>query len=191
MSAEITYPDEDQDVIRDCQSGNTERYRVLVEKYKVRAFHAALLYAGNRDDALDLSQEAFYRAYKALKSFKPGKNFYTWFYQILRNICINHYHRVRRRSVPIGEIEEKSGRTFIIPADTRPDEIFEQTEMRELVWKALNKLSEKDREIIILKEFNALSYKEISEILNIPIGSVMSRLFYSRKKLGELLEALK
>jgi len=191
MSAHDDFIDEDQKIIRDCQSGNTERYRVLIDKYKVRAFHAALLFTGNPDDALDLSQEAFYRAYKALNSFKPGRNFYTWLYQILRNICINHYHRIRKRNIPIGDLEERSGQTFIIPADSRPDEIFEQTEMRELVWKALNKLSEKEREILILKEFNDFSYKEISEILNIPIGSVMSRLFYARKKLGGLLGVLK
>ncbi len=191
MSAHDDYLDEDQKIIRDCQSGNTERYRVLIDKYKVRAFHAALLFTGNRDDALDLSQEAFYRAYKALSSFKPGKNFYTWLYQILRNICINHYHRVRKRNIPIGDIEERSGQNFIIPTDSRPDEIFEQTEMRELVWQALNKLTEREREILILKEFNDFSYKEISEILDIPIGSVMSRLFYARKKLGGLLRDLK
>jgi RNA polymerase sigma-70 factor (ECF subfamily) len=183
--------EEDDLVIRDCLKGRKDRYRVLVEKYKVRAFHAALLFTGNREDALDLSQEAFYRAYKALRSFKSGRNFYTWFYQILRNLCINHYHRVRKRSIPIGDLEERSGHEFILPAESRPDEIFEQTEMREVVWNALNQLSEKDREILILKEFNDFSYKEISEVLNIPIGSVMSRLFYARKKLGTLLEALR
>jgi RNA polymerase sigma-70 factor (ECF subfamily) len=191
MSEHDALPDEDQIVIRDCQQGNTERYRVLVEKYKVRAFHAALLFTGNREDALDLSQEAFYRAYKALSRFDPGRNFYTWLYQILRNICINHYHRVHKRFIPIGELEEKSGHAFIIPAGSRPDEIFEKTETREMVWRALNQLSEKDREILVLKEFNDFSYKEISEVLNIPIGSVMSRLFYARKKLGAILEASK
>jgi len=191
MSEHVESLNEDQDVIRDCQKGKKDRYRVLVDKYKVRAYHAALLFTGNSDDALDLSQEAFYRAYKALSSFQPGKNFYTWLYQILRNICINHYHRVRKRVVPIGDIEEQRGRPFILPADTQPDEIFEKSEMREMVWKALNQLSEKDREILVLKEFNDFSYKEISDILNIPIGSVMSRLYYARKKLGVLLEALK
>ena len=191
MSGHNESLNDDQLVIRDCLMGKPDRYRVLVEKYKLQAYHAALLFTGNSEDALDLSQEAFYRAYKALKSFQPGKNFYTWLYQILRNICINHYHRVRKRVIPIGEIEEKSGHVFVIPDDARPDELFEEHESRELVWKALNKLPEKDREILILKEFNDFSYKEISEILNIPIGSVMSRLFYARKKLGGFLEAMR
>ena len=88
--------DEDQQAIVDCQMGKTESYRILVEKYKSQAYYAALLYTGNREDALDLSQEAFYRAFRAIKSFKLGRNFYTWFYQILKNLCINHYNRIKK-----------------------------------------------------------------------------------------------
>ena len=72
----------------------------------------------------------------------------------------------------------------------RPDELFEEHEMRDILWKALMQLKNEDREIIILKEFHELSYKEIAEVLDIPIGSVMSRLFYSRKKLAKSLEGL-
>lgn len=182
--------DEEQQAIKDCQLGNTDRYRVLVEKYRDRAYYAALLFSGNRDDALDLSQEAFYRAFKAIKSFKLDQNFYTWFYRILKNISINHYNRIKRRNVVFTDAEESVGPSLYMSPMAKPDEIFEKHEMRDILWKALLKLKKEDREIVILKEFNEMSYKEIAEILGIPIGSVMSRLFYARKKLTKLLEEL-
>ncbi len=183
--------DEDQRAITDCQMGKKESYRILVDKYKTRAYYAALVYTGNSEDALDLSQEAFFRAYKSIKSFEKGKSFYTWLYRILRNLCINHYHRIKKRSVVFSDVEAQKGSELTIPAISRPDEIFEEHEMREVVWQALNSLPEKDREILILKEYQELSYKEISEVLDIPIGSVMSRLYYARQKLATSLEGLR
>jgi RNA polymerase sigma-70 factor (ECF subfamily) len=183
--------DEEQQAIVDCQKGRTESYRLLVEKYKDKAYYAALLYTGNREDALDLSQEAFYRAFRSIKSFKIDKNFYTWFYQILKNICINHFNRIRKRNITFSEIEEKSGTIPYMSTYANPEEIFEDHEMRTLLWNALNGLKPEDREIIILKEYNDLSYKEIAEVLKIPIGSVMSRLYYARKKLVKRLEEIK
>jgi len=182
--------DEDQQIIADCQMGKSDRYRLLVEKYKTRAYYAALMYSGNQDDALDLSQEAFYRAFKAIKSFELGKNFYTWLYQILRNLCINHYKRIRKRNIVFSDFQTARHYVDFFSDIKDPDEIFEETERRELIWKALKKLKASEREIILLKEFNDLSYREISEVLAIPIGSVMSRLFYARKRLASLLEEL-
>ena len=179
---------EDEQAISDCQMGKTESYRILVEKYKSRAYYAALLFTGNPDDALDISQEAFFRAFKAIKTFEKGKNFYTWLYRIVRNLCINHFHRIKKRSTVFSDIEDRRGLELPIPAVSRPDEIFEEHELRDVLWQALNSLSEKDREILLLKEYNELSYKEISETLDIPIGSVMSRLYYARKKLARTLK---
>jgi RNA polymerase sigma-70 factor (ECF subfamily) len=184
--------DEDQQAIKDCQLGKTESYRILVEKYKTRAFYAALLITGNREDALDLSQEAFFKAFRAIKTFQTGRSFYTWYYKILKNLCINHYKRVKRRNVVFSDADELgSGRPSLYLSSTaNPAELFEKNEMRDLLWKGLMQLKKEDREIIILKEFQELSYKEISEILTIPVGSVMSRLFYARKKLASLMEDL-
>jgi len=180
--------DEDQKAIMECQTGKTESYRFLVDKYKNRAYYTALLFTGNREDALDLSQEAFYRAFKSIKSFTPGKNFFTWFYRILKNISINHYKRVKKRNVVFSDAEESAGTRIYISPLAKPDEVFEEHEMRDLVWNGLAKLKSEDREIIILKEFQEMSYKEIAEILEIPLGSVMSRLFYAKKKLAKILE---
>jgi RNA polymerase sigma-70 factor, ECF subfamily len=86
----------DKDAIVACQTGNTEAFRFLVEKYKTRAFYSALTFTKNQEDALDISQDAFYRAYRSIKRFDSSKNFYTWFYKILKNLCINHLHRAER-----------------------------------------------------------------------------------------------
>lgn len=155
-------------------------YRVLVEKYKTRAYYAALMYTHNRDDALDLSQEAFYRAYKALNKFDTTKNFYTWFYKILKNISINY---VTRRKTHNQVSADSENRPELVSGEANPEEIFERSEQSRLLWEAINRLKENDREIIILKEFQEMSYQEIAETLKIPAGSVMSRLYYARKRL--------
>ncbi|HID39147.1 MAG TPA: sigma-70 family RNA polymerase sigma factor, partial [Calditrichaeota bacterium] len=85
----------EREAILACQSGQTEAYRFLVEKYKTRAYFTALMFTQNRDDALDLSQEAFVHAYRAIDHFDPQKNFYTWFYRILKNLCINYVNRLK------------------------------------------------------------------------------------------------
>lgn len=178
---------EEQMAIARCKKGQSESYKFLVDKYKSRAYHAALILTGNAEEALDMSQEAFYRAYKAIGSFDLEKNFYTWFYRILKNLCINHFHRRKKRSVSFSDIEEKAGDRLFASDTPKPDEIFEANEMREKLWEAINQLKPQDKEIIILKEFNEFSYKELAEALDIPIGSVMSRLYYARQRLSQLL----
>jgi RNA polymerase sigma-70 factor (ECF subfamily) len=178
--------DEDQRAIAECQMGKAASYRFLVEKYKVRVYRVALLYTGNREDALDFSQEAFCRAFRAIKTFKTGKSFYVWLYEIIKNICINH-HRRRNRYRPLPDDNEQQVAQETILAVARPDEIFEEHEMRDLLWGAINKLKAQDREIIMLKEFDDLSYEQISAVLSIPRGSVMSRLYYARQRLAKLL----
>ncbi len=180
---------EEREAILACQAGNKKAYCFIVEKYKTRAYYAALMYTKNREDALDLSQEAFYRAYKAIKRFDTTRNFYTWFYKILKNICLNFIQFKKVRANSSDEFDE----TTMRPADsgiTRPDEIFEKSEQSEYIWRAIDSLNQNDREIIILKEFDDMSYQEIADTLNIPIGSVMSRLFYARKKLLKKLELI-
>jgi RNA polymerase sigma-70 factor (ECF subfamily) len=182
--------DPERQAIEECKCGKSESYQYIVDKYKTRAYHAALLYTGNSDDALDLSQEAFCKAYQAIKSFDLGRNFYTWFYQILKNICINYYRRKKQRTVSFSQTEAATGIPVEIPISETPEEIFERNEMRDLLWKALGKLKDTDREIILLKEFQELSYKDIADAMQLPMGSVMSRLFYARQRLSKILERM-
>ena len=177
----------DNEIIIACQAGKKEMYKVLVDKYKNRAYYAALMYTHNRDDALDLSQEAFYRAYKALNSFDTTRNFYTWFYRILKNICINYTTR-RKTHNQVSSDSEYSPE--LISREPNPEEIFEKNEQSEILWQAINQLKENDREIIILKEFQEMSYQEIADTLDIPVGSVMSRLYYALKRLLKEVELI-
>ena len=180
---------EEREAILACQAGNKKAYRFIVERYKTRAYYAALMFTKNREDALDLSQEAFYRAYKAINRFDTARNFYTWFYKILKNICLNFIQFKKVRANSSDEFDETTMRPVDM-ATNRPDEIFERREQSEYIWKAIDSLNDNDREIIILKEFDDMSYQEIADALSIPIGSVMSRLFYARKKLLKKLELI-
>ncbi len=173
----------DREAIVACQKGLKESYRFLVEKYKVRAYHAALAWTGNSEEAMDISQEAFYRAYRSLKKVDPEKNFYTWLYKIIKNLSINYL----KKSEMVNRINRSTDGSII---DTnfsndadKPDWIYEENEKKQLLWRAINMLELRDKEIVILKEFQEMGYREIAETLEIPIGSVMSRLYYARKKL--------
>ncbi|MHB2153103.1 RNA polymerase sigma factor [Calditrichota bacterium GD2] len=173
----------DRQAIEACLKGDKEKYRIIVERYKERAYYMALMFVKNHEDAMDLSQEAFYRAYRSLADFDPGRPFYSWFYRILKNLCINFVNHHRRKQ-PMDDDMERQAQA----EGTFPDEVFEKNERAEIIWQALSLLDEKDREIIVLKEFNEFSYQEIADALQIPIGSVMSRLYYARKRLLKKLK---
>jgi len=147
-----------------------------------RAYFSALSILGNHDDAMELSQEAFLRAYRYFPSFDKSKKFFTWYYKILRNLCMNNIRDNKNRK-EVGLLENMAEKITL-------DSSIEKDELKIAVENALMKLEPADREIIILKEFENHSYKEIAELLNIPIGTVMSKLFYSRKKLAVLLEGV-
>ncbi len=182
VKAEIS----DKEAIEACLRGDKEMYRHIVEKYKVRAYYLALMFTKNHEDALDLSQEAFYRAYRSLKDYDPSRPFYSWFYRILKNLCINFVNQ-HKRFLRMDDYTEAT----VPDLGERPDQLFEQNERTKLLWQGLNALNEKDREIILMKDFNDFSYQEMADVLNIPIGSVMSRLYYARKRLLKILQNFK
>lgn len=164
----------------------TSEDRKLFEQYvkgnMKRAYFSALAILGNHDDAMELSQEAFLRAYRYFPRFDKQKKFFTWYYQILKNLCLNKIRDSKNRK----EVELLE----TISAKSEANSSVEKLELKAIVEKALMKLNTEEREIISLKEFENHSYNEISELLNIPIGTVMSKLFYSRKKLAVLLEGV-
>jgi len=159
-----------------------KEFEKLVKANMKRAYYSALGILGNHDDAMELSQEAFIRAYKHFYKFDPTKKFFTWYYKILRNLCLNRIRDTKNRKET--ELLEAVSKT----EEETPDIQYEREEMKKKIEAALMKLKTSDREIIILKEFENYSYKEISEMIDIPVGSVMSRLFYARKKLASLLK---
>lgn len=175
----------DDDIIARVQQGDKEAFSVLVRQYMKPAYFSALAIVGSHDDALDLSQQAFIRAWKAIGSFELGRAFYTWYYRILRNLCLNFVRDRSVRAQPFSRypevLEHKS-------SEDNPLEATERAMLRERVRLAMGKLRSEEREIILLREFDGYSYDEIASLLECPVGTVMSRLYYARKHLKTLLE---
>lgn len=174
---------EESEAITKCQKGEPEAFGFLVEKYKRRAYFTALALVGSHDDALDLSQEAFVRAYRSIGKYNTRYRFFTWLYRILRNLCLNHLRNNRRRA----EILQEAGDSVTGKNPENPSLLVERDEVKEAVWSALSDLKAHEREIIILRDFQELSYREISDALDCPLGTVMSRLFHARKALKDKL----
>ncbi len=178
-------PDQEREIIRRVQEGDREAFEELVNAYKRKAYYTAVSFVNNHEDALDLSQDAFVKAFKAIKTFDLNSPFFPWFYKIIKNHCLNYIKKSARvRNDSIDELEEEQYMQF---RENRPNprEQFEQNQEREQLWEAINRLKPDFREIIIMKHFHNLSYKEIADALDIPIGTVMSRLFNARQELRE------
>jgi RNA polymerase sigma-70 factor (ECF subfamily) len=176
---------DDAQVMVDVQQGNPAAFRILVERYKKRAYYLALKLVGDPDDAYDLSQEAFIRVYNARRRYDRSRPFYAWFYAILSNLAKNQVKKRAVRSEYAAQVRGAGGTQL----DEResPHFIIEADETRKAVWAAIEKLSYEHREIIVLRHFEDMSYDGIANLLGIPLGSVMSRLYYARKRLRELL----
>ncbi len=168
-------------LIVQAQGGSSDAFHELVTLYGRRIYYAAYSFLHNVDDAADIVQEVFLRAYKNIRSFDTTRPIYPWLYRIARNLCINMVKRASHRDKALPEED--------LVASNLPDpesEMLRNEEIGEL-RRALAKLPEKQREIVELKTFQDCSYAEMAEILDIPIGTVMSRLYAARMKLKEML----
>lgn len=175
----------DEAWIRQCQRGRREAFEPLVRRYGPWAFRFAVGMVKDEDAARDLSQEAFLKAYRAIGRFDVSRPFYPWFHQILRRLCLDHLRR-RRPKVEITEIQDRLPGSDGREITGAP----ERAELRRVVHAALDRLAPGDREILVLREFQELSYAEIAETLGIPRGTVMSRLHYARRRLRDQLAPL-
>jgi RNA polymerase sigma-70 factor (ECF subfamily) len=181
---ELTGLDDSQLMVA-VQQGNPMAFRVLVERYKKKAYYTALKLVGDPDDAYDISQEAFIRVYSARRRYDVIHPFYAWFYAILRNLARNH---LRKRSIRLEyAVRTRRIRKQNLEVSDSPECIAEADEAKKAVWAAIEKLSYEHREIIMLRHFEDMSYEEIAKLLGIAVGSVMSRLYYARKRLRDLL----
>jgi RNA polymerase sigma-70 factor (ECF subfamily) len=179
---------EDGELIRRAKAGDSDAFGQLVTRYMRAAYFAALGLVGSREDALDLSQEAFARAFRARHAIDPDRPFYAWYYTTLRRLCFNFLRDRRRRSAWIAE-----GGAWLEMMAVSPDESPEQTterhdEQRRLA-NAIAALPDHEREVLVLKEFEGLKYREIAELVGVPLGTVMSRLYAARQRLSAALEA--
>ena len=187
------FTEADNLAIQRCLEGDKNAYRELVDRYQRRAVSIAYGYVHNTDDAQDMVQEAFIRAYKNLNRFEPGSSFIAWFSKIVVNVCIDHYRKQKKRKSV--EYDDSYQRRDAIdghalagnPIELQPHRRLEQEELSGAIEQALSRLSENHRTIIVLREVEGLSYEEIAESMSCNLGTVMSRLHHARKKLQEAL----
>lgn len=177
----------DWELVRQCKSGDREAFRELVERYQRKAVAIALGIIQDREDALEIAQEAFAKVFTGIQKFKEESSFYTWLYRITVNLAIDRQRQKNRQ--PVFEREEQGegeyGSIDTLPdsQDTDPYEQVKEKELGERLRAALAELTPAHKAVILLREVEGLSYEEISEVLQCSRGTVMSRLHYARKKL--------
>ena len=183
VCAKITQQSGDLELIHRSQAGDTDAFGELVTKYRTKIFSMIYGIVGNECDAWDLAQEGFLKAWRSIHRFQGRSSFYTWLYRIAVNLTIYSLRRKKGRE----EVELDDAIPSYLPD---PGVNYERTEIREQVNAALAKLSPEHRAVVVLKELEDLHYHEIAEVLNLSMGTVMSRLFYARKKLQFMLRPI-
>ncbi|HEY9061590.1 MAG TPA: sigma-70 family RNA polymerase sigma factor [Pseudobacteroides sp.] len=173
------------------KKGDIEAFEMLMEKYQKKVFNIALRLLGNYDDASEVTQEVFIRIYKSIGSFKGESQISTWIYRIATNVCLDELRKRKRKWVmSLDEEYHKENGDYIIQVEDdkpTPDVVMEQKTIKSAVKNAIDKLSEKYKLIIILRDIQGFSYEEISEIVKTPVGTVKSRINRARLQLKELL----
>lgn len=184
--------EEDAAMVKAVLEGDGTAYRGLVEKYQNRVYQLTYGVVRNKEDARDLTQEAFVKAYNNLSSFRLEASFYTWLYRIAMNLGIDFVRKRKRRKTSPGFEEDIATRDDdggIADAHhiESPSRSLERKQLYRKIMDCLEKLPEDQKQVILLRELEGLSYREISDVMGIPEGTVMSRLFYARKKMQGML----
>jgi RNA polymerase sigma-70 factor, ECF subfamily len=181
----------DLDLVRRVQNGDAPAFRALFDRYNRRVFAVALGVVKNQDDALDVMQEAFIKVHKHIGSFQGTSSFYTWMYRIVMNLAIDQVRR-GRKVVDFDERlnrDDAAGDGALLPVVTGedPSEDLTRQELSAKIQAALEQLPEYHRAVIMLREVEEMSYEDMSRVLNVPKGTIMSRLFHARRKMQEQL----
>ena len=179
-------PEDEARAIVACQRGNRDAYELIVRRYAGRAVGVARSILRDLARAEDAAQEAFVRAFRAIRRFDTNEAFYPWFYRILKNVCLT---ALKKRRPGEFSLDADDAPPLVAPPDD-PSSSAERKELRATIDTALARLSDAHREILHLSHFEELSYKEIAACLAIPIGTVMSRLWAARKALKKELGPL-
>jgi RNA polymerase sigma-70 factor (ECF subfamily) len=172
----------DEELVEACQAGEASAFDVLVARWEDKIRGAAYRFLGSEEEARDVAQEAFLRAYRALGGFKREARFSSWLYQIATNLCRDRLRRRRTRAaVSLEELEE----TGPVIVETRPGahERLQQMDLARVVRRAIHALPEEQREVVILKEYQGLTFLEIAQSLDLPVSTVKTRLY---RGLGQL-----
>lgn len=184
----------DEALVQAAKQGKREAFEELVARHRDKVYARALTILHNVEDAVDLSQEAWIKAWQRLQQFQGESSFATWITRIVINVCLDHLRRQKRLPVESLEaLEEETGlRDSILPPVTvNPTAGLERAELQARIWQALGRLSAAHRTVLILHEFEGMEYRKIAEVMGCSIGTVMSRLFYARRHMARLLKDLK
>lgn len=186
--------DEDLEYVIRCQKGDTDAFDVLVERHQKKMLNIAFRMMGDYEEACDVTQEAFVSAYKSIKKFKAEARFSTWLYRIVVNYAKNRLKQLnglaKREGVSIDETEDKRADTMMnasLVNHANPGTEMETREREAHVQQCISSLDEDYREVLVLRDIQGFSYDEIKEILNIPDGTVKSRLSRARNALKDCL----
>ncbi len=186
---------DDRELVERVQEGDQDAFRILFDRYHRRAHAVAFGVVKNHQDAADVVQDGFVKVHRHIGQFQGSSSFYTWLYRIIMNLAIDH---VRRRKNAKGveyddgvgrEADEIAGDGTLLPRilDANPSKTVIRRELLEKIQAALDELPEYHRAVIVLREIDGLSYEEMSEVLEVPKGTIMSRLFHARKKMQSAL----
>ena len=184
----------DEQLVGWSQQGDTEAFEQLVFRHRDKIYARAMMMMRNEEEALDLSQEAWVKSWQRLHQFQGDSSFATWMTRIVINLCLDQIRRQKKmRTESIDHLEDDLGGVERqMPVEhTNPTEGLENDELRKRIDEAMGKLTEAHRTVLILHEFQGLEYREIAKRVGISIGTVMSRLFYARRRMAALLQGLR
>ena len=181
----------DEALVLKAKRGDTGAFDLLIERHYKRIYKLAFQMLGNSEDAADATQETFVKAFEQLRHFRGASSFSTWLHRIAVNTCKDMMRR--NRSIPFSQLQPENEHTDFDPAtlvEPNPDEILAKRERAEMVWKALQQLSDEARQILVLCDMQGFSYAEVASILNLPEGTVKSRLHRARNAFKEVWKSL-
>ena len=182
----------DADLVRQAQAGDMQAFEELVARHRDKVYARAYSMMRNEDEALDLSQDAWVKAWQRLGQFQGDSSFVTWMTRIVINLCLDQL-RKRKRAESLEAMQEESGSVERhMPVVTpNPTEGLERAELRARINRGMEQLSHEHRTVLILHEYEQMEYKQIARQMQCSIGTVMSRLFYARRRMASLLAGLK
>ena len=183
----------DKEIIERVKNGDKNAYDLLVLKYQQRVINLISRFVKNHADALDVSQETFIKAYKALPNFRGESAFYTWLYRIAVNTAKNHLtvqsRKITKSDYDVTEIEQIEG-NMTLTEQTTPENLLFKDELQETVLNTIENLPEDLKSAIMLREIEGLSYEEIASVMGCPVGTVRSRIFRAREAIDKVIQPL-
>jgi len=183
--------DNERLLLKRAKKGDVDAFEQLIEKYQKKVYNIALKMLGNKEDAYDMSHEVFIRVYRSIDKFKEQASLSTWIYKITTNVCLDEIRRRKNRfTVSIDddmELNDSKVKRQIEYDGPSPEIIVEENELREIINKSIQQLPEQYRVVTILRDIQGFSYEEIANILDVPQGTVKSRINRARAMLRDIL----